>query len=298
MAETTSALADAPVSGDILARAERFARESFVLPEEDAAAALAKGTARRAALDDAVAEIEAGRAEPSVEWRRNYSLMLGLERLLSEEEPHLADGALLSPHQVDALSGTLIALTSELEQALRNGNGRMAAGNGRFGEAALESDELYEDDFVQARLRRDDDEPLDEEEATDAEPDQERPDEEPLDWDPAEEAEEEAATDAQEEDLGASRRFWFEHATGAGKTVAALGFVEASRTGGVLILTHRRNLVDQFLGELRTRGYKKRISPPLLKNGVGEPPAGGMGRVLACAGANRLSGTVREDRNP
>ena len=27
-------------------------------------------------------------------------------------------------------------------------------------------------------------------------------------------------------------RFWFEHATGAGKTVAALGFVEASRTGG------------------------------------------------------------------
>jgi ribonuclease E len=274
VAETTSALADAPVSGDILARAERFAREGFVLPEEDAAVALAEGTARRAALDDAVAEIEAGRREPSVEWRRNYSLLLGLERLLSEEEPHLADGALLSPHQVDALSGTLIALTSELEQALRSGNGRMGAGNGRFGEAALESDELYEDDFVQARLRRDDDEPLDDE-TTDAEPDQERPDEEPLDWDPAEEAEEEAATDAQEEDLGASRRFWFEHATGAGKTVAALGFVEASRTGGVLILTHRRNLVDQFLGELRTRGYKKRISPALLKNGGGEPPADG-----------------------
>jgi len=32
----------------------------------------------------------------------------------------------------------------------------------------------------------------------------------------------------------------------------------------VLILTHRRNLVDQFNGELRERGYKKRISPPLL----------------------------------
>ena len=29
-----------------------------------------------------------------------------------------------------------------------------------------------------------------------------------------------------------------------------MGFVEASRTGGVLILTHRRNLVDQFHGEL------------------------------------------------
>ena len=57
--------------------------------------------------------------------------------------------------------------------------------------------------------------------------------------------------------------------------MAALGFVEASRTGGILILTHRRNLVDQFLGELRTRGYKKRIAPALLKNGGGEPPAGG-----------------------
>ena len=60
------------------------------------------------------------------------------------------------------------------------------------------------------------------------------------------------------DDPNAAKRFWFEHATGAGKTVAALGFVEASRTGGVLILTHRRNLVDQFHGELRDRGYAKR----------------------------------------
>src|SRR5919108_2274931 len=100
-------------------------------------------------------------------------------------------------------------------------------------------------------------------------------DEEPLDWDPAEEAEEEAAADTHVDDPGSGRRFWFEHATGAGKTVAALGFVEASRTGGILILTHRRNLVDQFLGELRDRGYRQRVSGPLLKNGTGEPPAGG-----------------------
>ena len=66
------------------------------------------------------------------------------------------------------------------------------------------------------------------------------------------------------EDPGASRRFWFEHATGAGKTVAAVGFIESSRTGGVLILTHRRNLVDQFIGEISDRGYKERLSPPLL----------------------------------
>ena len=32
----------------------------------------------------------------------------------------------------------------------------------------------------------------------------------------------------------------------------------------MLILTHRRNLVDQFLGELRDRGYSKRIAPALL----------------------------------
>ena len=32
----------------------------------------------------------------------------------------------------------------------------------------------------------------------------------------------------------------------------------------MLILTHRRNLVDQFHGELRDRGYAKRISPALL----------------------------------
>ena len=78
-------------------------------------------------------------------------------------------------------------------------------------------------------------------------------------------ATEEETVAEQPEDPNAAKRFWFEHATGAGKTVAALGFVEASQTGGVLILTHRRNLVDQFNGELRDRGYSKRISRPLLK---------------------------------
>jgi superfamily II DNA or RNA helicase len=243
VAETSSAVADAPITGDVLARVEEFARESFVLPEEDAAQALAEGTARRAALNAALAEMEAGRDEPSVAWRRAYSLMLGLERLLADEEPHLADGTTLNAHQVDALSGTLIALTSELQMA-KGANGRAApAEELPTGEVEIEGDEL--------------------------------PEEEPLDWDPAEEAEEEAAAEGAADDPGADRRFWFEHATGAGKTVAALGFVEASRTGGILILTHRRNLVDQFLGELRSRGYKNRISGPLLKNGNGEPPAGG-----------------------
>ncbi len=101
-------------------------------------------------------------------------------------------------------------------------------------------------------------EPLPESDAEEAE----ESEEEPRDW--VDEDEEEALPD-QPEDPNAAKRFWFEHATGAGKTVAALGFVEGSQTGGILILTHRRNLVDQFLGELRDRGYSKRISRPLYK---------------------------------
>jgi hypothetical protein len=251
MADSTSAVLTASLSDEELRRAEEFAREPFVLEGEDASAALAEGTARRMALDDALAEIEVGREEPSVEWRQSYSMMLGLERVLSDEEPHLADGTTLNAHQVDALSGTLIALITEIQSGRGggggNGNGRVALEELPTGEEEIEGDEEIS------------------------------PDEEPVDWDAADDQEDEAAgaqLPEQPEDPGASRRFWFEHATGAGKTVAAMGFVEASRTGGILILTHRRNLVDQFIGEINTRGYKKRLSPALLKDNK-EPRANG-----------------------
>ncbi|HYI81135.1 MAG TPA: DEAD/DEAH box helicase family protein [Thermoleophilaceae bacterium] len=239
MAESTSVAESAPVSGDDIERAEQFAQEPFVLEGEDRDAALAAGTARRGAFDDALAEIAAGAEHPSAEWKRRWSLILGLERVLSDDEPKLVDGTVLSAHQVDALSGTLIALTAEVQavqaaKAAAAANGKAPLEELPSGEVELEGDEDLADD------------------------------DEPLDWDEREEAQEEVAADSVEEDPGAARRFWFEHATGAGKTVAALGFVEASRTGGVLILTHRRNLVDQFNGELTDRGYKKRISPPLL----------------------------------
>jgi ribonuclease E len=239
MAESTSVAESAPVSGDDIERAEQFAQEPFVLEGEDRDAALAPGTARRGAFDDALAEIAAGAEHPSAEWKRRWSLILGLERVLSDDEPKLVDGTVLSAHQVDALSGTLIALTAEVQavqaaKAAAATNGKAPLEELPSGEVELEGDEDLADD------------------------------DEPLDWDEREEAEEELAADAIADDPGAARRFWFEHATGAGKTVAALGFVEASRTGGVLILTHRRNLVDQFNGELTDRGYKKRISPPLL----------------------------------
>ena len=231
-----------------IARAELFTRERFVYDGEALEDALAPGSARRRALDAAVAELDAGNIQPSIDWRRKFSLLLGLERLLSEEEPHLADGAVLSAHQVDALSGTLTALLAE---AQRNGNGA-AAGNGaapmpepaQLASAAIPGEEDEENEDLE---------------------DSESEDEEPLDWQDEEEELDEDVPAEQPEDPNADKRFWFEHATGAGKTVAALGFVEASRTGGILILTHRRNLVDQFHGELRDRGYRDRIHGPLLE---------------------------------
>ncbi len=307
-------------------------RERFLHEGEDAAVALARvgglATPRRRALDAALTELKEPVRYPSTAWRREFSLLLGLERVLSDQEPRLRDGTVLSAHQVDALSGTLTALLAEAERS--NGNGRAAAaaspellasaailGNGKVsadgapphsarsavsaeragegdggigtedgvdepgdGVGVADVDEYEEESAVaddpdadedDVETAEEDEEKDEEEELGDLEdeleplPDgdaeeAEESDEEPLDW--VDEGEEDVLPD-QPEDPNAAKRFWFEHATGAGKTVAALGFVEASQTGGILILTHRRNLVDQFLGELRDRGYSRRISRPL-----------------------------------
>jgi ribonuclease E len=260
-----------------IARAELFTREQFVYEGEGLEEALASGSPRRKALDAALKEVEAGNKQPSIEWRQRFSLLLGLERVLSEEEPHLVDGTVLSAHQVDALSGTLTALLAEIQ---RNGSGGNGAGNhvaangssatanaaangaapatppAKLASPAVSEDEGDEDEDLDGE-----EDPEGEEEDFDLDS-AEEPDE-PQDWQD-DGVDEDVQLDGQPEDPNAARRFWFEHATGAGKTVAALGFVEASRTGGILILTHRRNLVDQFNGELRDRGYSDRISPPLL----------------------------------
>src|SRR5829696_1279091 len=247
MAEETKAAAKAakaPTSADI-ERAREFAREPFLL-EGETPKDLAPGTPRRRALDAALAEIDEGHEAPSIEWRRDFSLMLGLERLLSEEEPHLADGAELSAHQVDALSGTLAALIADV-QARLNGHPWTGNGNGRSSSVPeVKSENGTGGDGQTDAFEEDEEEATEEEEAED--------------W--SEEQDEDVSDVA--DDPGASRRFWFEHATGAGKTVAAVGFIEASRTAGILILTHRRNLVDQFTGEISDRGYGDRLSPPLL----------------------------------
>jgi superfamily II DNA or RNA helicase len=244
------------IQEDQLERVREFTREPIVL-EGETIADLVPGTARRRAVDAAIIELDEGRETPSPEWRQKYSLLLGLERLLSTEPVHLAKDTQLTEHQVDVLSGTLAALTTELEEsdhddhsngaraARINGNGAEAADGGAAGNGSIEAIEDEDEDEVVPE------------------------EEEPLDWD--EPAEEELVEEAPE-DPGADRRFWFEHATGSGKTVAALGFIEGSRTGGVLILTHRRNLVDQFIGEISDRGYKDRLSPPLL--GTDDHPYG------------------------
>ncbi len=245
MANTSDVAADAavPSSADI-ERAAAFAREPFLLDGEGPEA-LAPGTARRRALDAALAEFDDGAEYPSIQWRRDFSLLLGLERFLAEEPPKLRDGAELNPHQVDALSGTLAELMTQQQvggEEPANANGAEPGNGAAIAEAPADADAAGE---------------LDEDEELD-------PDEEPQDWEDTPSEEDEEVVEEAPEDPGAERRFWFEHATGAGKTVAAVGFIEATRTGGVLILTHRRNLVDQFIGEISDRGYKERLRPPLL----------------------------------
>jgi ribonuclease E len=243
MANTSDVAADAAVPSNAdIERAAAFAREPFLLDGEGPEA-LAPGTARRRALDAALKELGEGAEHPSIQWRRDFSLLLGLERFLATEPPKLLDGAELNPHQVDALSGTLAELMGQqqaggAEETSGNGNG---GGNGSA-VAAATTDGAGED----------------------GEDDEVDPDEEPQDWVEGTSEDDEEVVEEAPEDPGAERRFWFEHATGAGKTVAAVGFVEATRTGGVLILTHRRNLVDQFIGEISDRGYKERLRPPLM----------------------------------
>ena len=213
-------------------RAEAWAGEPFLREGEDPAQVLAPDTSRRRALDDALAEIEAGHRAPSPGWKVQYGLMLGLERVLAEQRPHLASGTELRRHQVDALAGMLTELIASHEkEAALNGNGAVAE--------LVQDEEEPEEDSAEDTL---DEEPEEEDEYTGPDP-------------------------------GAARRYRFRHPTASGKTIAAAGFVEAARTLGVLILTHRRLLVSQFQRDLTTEGYGDRFSPPVERGK--EPLRGG-----------------------
>jgi ribonuclease E len=230
MQETTEQRPATPATDDLVVAAQRagdWAGEPLLHNGEEPAEVLAPGTARRSALDEASAEIDAGREEPSSQWKVRFALMLGLERILSERPTKLASGTELRRHQVDALAGMLTELIAANQRAEEpvNGNG--------LPEAPEAEDE--EDEY---------------EELVDEEPAADEPSPEP--------------------DPGAVRRYRFRHPTASGKTIAAAGFVEAARTMGVLILTHRRLLVSQFNRELAAEGYGDRLTP-IVEQGQRSP---------------------------
>jgi len=213
------------------ARAEAWAGEPFLRDGEESARVLAEGTARRRALDDATQEMDGGAKAPSSKWKVRYGLMLGLERILAEPEPRTAAGTALRRHQIDALAGMLtelIAASQKYDEA--------ASGNGN-GHAATAEEIAEEDEDEDSTLVV---------EIEDAElPEEPQP----------------------QDDPGAVRRYRFRHPTASGKTIAAGGFVEAARTLGVLILTHRRLLVSQFTRDLTTEGYGDRFCDVILTGG-------------------------------
>jgi hypothetical protein len=214
-------------------RAGAWAGDVFLHPGEDPAEALAEGRARRRALDAALAEMDAGRKSPSHGWKVEYALMLGLERVLTDHPPRLASGTELRRHQIDALAGMLAELIARHEEEeAENGNGH---GNGSPAEERADEEEEDVDEEIAAE-------------------------------------EDEADTPIVEDDPGAVRRYRFRHPTASGKTIAAAGFVEAARTMGVLILTHRRLLVNQFTRDLTTEGYGDRLRDAVL---TGQEPLRG-----------------------
>ncbi len=237
------------------ALAERWAGEPFLRPDEDSAEVLAPSTARRRALDEALTEIGAGRDEPSHEWRTRFALMLGLERVLTGKPPSLASGTELRRHQIDALAGMLTALITANQRELEEANG--------FDEPLQEAD----DENGDLNGAPEDNGDLGE---ADEEPEQ------PVGEDP-----------------GAVRRYRFRHPTASGKTIAAAGFVEAARSAGVLILTHRRLLVSQFIRELTAEGYGERLTPEIL-NGT-KPPRSNPITIQTYAWFARHADDLRRD---
>ncbi|HET9462054.1 MAG TPA: DEAD/DEAH box helicase family protein [Gaiellaceae bacterium] len=222
---------DTPENENLTAAADRAAGwvgDPFLQPDEDPLVALAPGSARRAALDDAIAEMDAGLSRPSRRWKVRYGLMLGLERVLTESPPRTATGTELRRHQVDALAGMLAELIAATQRSVEeNGNGQSGS-NGAAVEAEVEeeADDDFDAGFVEERVEED---------------------------------------GFHGADPGAVRRYRFRHPTASGKTIAAAGFVEAARGLGVLILTHRRLLVSQFTRDLTTEGYADRFATAVLK---------------------------------
>ena len=244
MAKTSDVAADAavPSSADI-ERAAAFAREPFLLDGEGPEA-LAPGTARRRALDAALKELDEGAEYPSLEWRRDFSLLLGLERFLADEPPKLRDGAELNPHQVDALSGTLAELMGQQQTADRRRGDRErqrrrdAPSPRRRSPPMPARSTRTKTRSTPTRSRRTGrNSPTRRTRRSSRRP---------------------PRTPAPTVASGSSTR------PAPARPSPRSASSRRRKTGGVLILTHRRNLVDQFIGEISDRGYKERLRPPLM----------------------------------
>ena len=160
--------------------------------------------------------------------------MLGLERVLSEKPPHLASGTELRRHQVDALAGMLTELIAAAQKTRERQRERRTP----------RSRPRRTTSRGRARART---------------PTTPRTTRTPT------------SRCRSREDPGAVRRYRFRHPTASGKTIAAAGFVEAARTEGVLILTHRRLLVDQFRRELDRARLRRAASPTRSSTGHTAP---------------------------
>ena len=174
-------------------RAESWFGEPFLQPDEDPLQALAPGPpprrARRRAGRDG-----GGHTSPSARWKVRYGLMLGLERVLTEDPAHTAAGTELRRHQIDALTGMLAELIASTQRAAEeNGNG-----NGQARTAPS----------PRPRSTR-------------------RPRTTTTQASSTTSASKSKSSPAP--DPGAVRRYRFRHPTASGKTIAAAGFVEAAR---------------------------------------------------------------------
>ena len=81
MQETTEQLSTTPATDELVAAARTagdWSGEPLLHDDEDPGQVLAAGTARRNALNEALAEIKAGNEQPSSQWKVHFALMLGL----------------------------------------------------------------------------------------------------------------------------------------------------------------------------------------------------------------------------
>ena len=104
--------------------AESWFGEPFLQPDEDPLQALAPGTARRSALDDALAEMDAGRRRRRPAGRCATGSCSASSACSPRTRPRTAAGTELRRHQIDALAGMLTELIAATQRpAEENGNG-------------------------------------------------------------------------------------------------------------------------------------------------------------------------------